>query len=466
MIDTLLEQDRFTILAFDNVIERPPLAEKDLGKATNRARWRAIEWLGGIDARGGTQMRPALESAARCLLASDSAGERILVLVTDGQVAGEDAVIKALRKSAGSTMPRIYTLGIDRAVNAGFLRKLADLGGGTCDLVESEDRLDAAMDHIHRAIGAPALTQLQLETVGGTLVADSLAPSRLPDLFVDRPVTIFGRFEGDVSSLRLAIKGLDASGNAWAHQVIAREQPADTLRSLWGRAKVRELEDRYAAGDTREPVALARQIVETSLATHVLSRFTAYVAVDRSEVVNQGGRQEHVIQPVEPADGWDMLAEAAPPSGTMFQACFRMGAPAGVKYRSMGSLLGRKLSKSARPAPKPRTTEDIVAEIRKLLKKVTDKRRLRLSSRRAQLVSLVQLLGELATLFGGQQHPAARDVEAILQDARHLLAEYRSGKKDALSADRLNPLFEKIGQALDSLDRPTGPQPERDRFWT
>ena len=43
MIDTLLEQDRFTILAFDNVIERPPLAEKDLSKATNRARWRAIE---------------------------------------------------------------------------------------------------------------------------------------------------------------------------------------------------------------------------------------------------------------------------------------------------------------------------------------------------------------------------------------------------------------------------------------
>ena len=71
-----------------------------------------------------------------------------------------------------------------------------------------------------------------------------------------------------------------------------------------------------------------------------------------------------------------------------------------------------------------------------------------------------------ATLVGRQQHPAARDVEAVLQDARHLLVEYRSGKKDALSADRLNPLFEKIGQALDSLDRPAGPQPERDRFWT
>ena len=33
-----------------------------------------------------------------------------------------------------------------------FSRRLADAGGGTCDLVESEDRLDAAMEHIQRGI--------------------------------------------------------------------------------------------------------------------------------------------------------------------------------------------------------------------------------------------------------------------------------------------------------------------------
>ena len=78
----------------------------------------------------------------------------------------------------------------------------------------------------------------------------------------------------------------------------------------------------------------------------------------------------------------------------------------------------------------------------------------------------MQLLEELATLVGRQQHSAYEDVGAVLQDARHLLAEYRAGKKDALSVNRLNPLVEKIGQALDGLDRPGGRQPERDRFWT
>ena len=78
----------------------------------------------------------------------------------------------------------------------------------------------------------------------------------------------------------------------------------------------------------------------------------------------------------------------------------------------------------------------------------------------------MQLLEELAMLLARRQHLAARDVEAVLEDARYLFVEHRSSKRGTLSADRLNPLVEKVSQALDSLNRPAGPQPERDRFWT
>ena len=82
-------------------------------------------------------------------------------------------------------------------------------------------------------------------------------------------------------------------------------RPAASLLNLWGRVKVRELEDRYAAGSASDPKALARQIVKISLESRVLSRFTAYVAVDRSEVVNQGGQQQKIVQPVEAPAGWE-----------------------------------------------------------------------------------------------------------------------------------------------------------------
>ena len=70
--------------------------------------------------------------------------DRILVLITDGQVGNEDAILKRLGKRAQGI--RIFTLGIDRAVNAAFLRRLADIGGGSSEVVESEERLDEVMD--------------------------------------------------------------------------------------------------------------------------------------------------------------------------------------------------------------------------------------------------------------------------------------------------------------------------------
>lgn len=145
MIDTLLDQDRFGVMAFDNVIEQPPKTKGTLVPGTNRDRWRTVEWLGGVDARGGTEMRSSLTEAAKLLKKKGrSEAEQILVIVTDGQVTGEDAILRKLSKNA----PRIFTVGIDRAVNAGFLRRLADIGRGSCELVESENRLDEAMDRV------------------------------------------------------------------------------------------------------------------------------------------------------------------------------------------------------------------------------------------------------------------------------------------------------------------------------
>ncbi len=70
----------------------------------------------------------------------------------------------------------MHTVGIDRAVNAGFLGRLAALGGGRCELVESEDRLDEAMDHIHRRIGTPVVTGLTLVPSGLSPVDGTVAP--------------------------------------------------------------------------------------------------------------------------------------------------------------------------------------------------------------------------------------------------------------------------------------------------
>ena len=157
---------------------------------------------------------------------------------------------------------RIFTLGIDRAVNAAFLRRLADLGGGTSEVVESEARLDEVMDVVHRHIGTPVLTGLEVHPAGLEVEAASLVPARLPDLFIGGPVLISGRYRGKPGAI--LVRGRDGTGEAWVMEVPARIELEAPLGPIWARGRVRDLEDRYAVGGDRG-LQLEREIVQTSL---------------------------------------------------------------------------------------------------------------------------------------------------------------------------------------------------------
>src|SRR5207253_1970609 len=74
MVDTLLEGDRFAVHAFDDSIESSP--GTGLVPATDRNRFRAVEFLAAIEARGGTMMAPPLMQAVAELAASGPGRDR------------------------------------------------------------------------------------------------------------------------------------------------------------------------------------------------------------------------------------------------------------------------------------------------------------------------------------------------------------------------------------------------------
>jgi Ca-activated chloride channel family protein len=272
----------------------------------------------------------------------------VLVLVTDGQVGNEDQILRLLAPRLGGV--RVYTVGVDTAVNEGFLKRLAGLGGGACELVESEDRLDAVMDRVHRRIGAPVLTDLELEPAGLDLDPASLAPRRLPALFAGSPLVVSGRFRGAAGGA-VTVRGRDAAGRPWSATVPATGGDASLLTATWARAHLRDLEDRYAS-DPAPDRELERRIVETSLRFGVLCRFTAFVAAD-VQVVNEGGVVHRVLQPVEAPAGWAMFEKVALAAANLPMARMSTGglqaagpftgrsaprSPAGPTGRSDGSL--------------------------------------------------------------------------------------------------------------------------------
>jgi Ca-activated chloride channel family protein len=369
IIDTLVDQDRFAALTFDTVVERPDGLPTGLAPATDRNRYRAVEHLSRTDSRGGTELLAPLREGLGLL--TDAGRDRVLVLVTDGQVGNEDQILRETH--AAATGVRVHTVGIDQAVNAGFLGRLAAAGRGRCELVESEDRLDAAMDRIHRRIGSPAVLDIAVDAGGVQVVPGTV--TGVGDLFPGVPLVVAGRYAGEPGALALA--GTTVDGRAWRVTPEVVRVGDGALAPLWARAYLRTLEDRYAVSP--EP-KLAEKIVATSLRHGVLCRFTAYVAVD-TRVVTDGAEPHRVVQPVEQPAGWAerersavpmMLAGmayplpasspympapsapmAAPPPGAMP----RMTASAGGFARPARA---RAFGEAAKPAPPAQATAEVL----------------------------------------------------------------------------------------------------------
>jgi Ca-activated chloride channel homolog len=298
MIDTLSGDDRVGILAFDNSIEHPGPAPA-IEPATDRHRWELLEWLATVEARGGTEIASALargfELAESAAAGPASAGrDRFIVLVTDGQVGNEDAVLRQLATSTRSA--RLFVVGIDTAVNDGLLGRLADATGGQVELVESEDRLDEVMERIQSRITAPAVTDLTLAGDGIEIVIESLVPARMPDLVAGVPLVVRGRYRGTAAG-HVHVSGRDANGEAWSAAATVAPEPVAGIGSLWARGRLRHLEDRLV---TEADDTLESRIVDLSTSFGVLCRFTALVAIDPNDPDRAvaDAPMRRIIQPV------------------------------------------------------------------------------------------------------------------------------------------------------------------------
>ncbi len=331
IIDTLTSADRFAALTFDHTVEAPPALGGELVEASDRNRFRAVEHLAGVDARGGTELLEPLLDALRLLPRGESAGtaarDRVIVLVTDGQVGNEDQILGEIGPQLDGA--RVHTVGIDTAVNAGFLGRLAAAGAGRCELVESEDRLDEAMQRIHHRIAAPLVRGVTLTTDNLNVIDGSLTPSPMPDLFPGVPLVVLGRYRaghaGLVGQATMRVTAVARDGSPWRADVTATGSDNHAATAVWARAHLRALEDRCVTDYMADRDQLQREIVAMSLRHQVLCRFTAWLAID-TQVVREGTTLHRVVQPVEAPAGWEMMSKSAP-MATLGAAAPGPGAP-------------------------------------------------------------------------------------------------------------------------------------------
>jgi Ca-activated chloride channel family protein len=166
----------------------------------------AYTWLGQQLARGGTALRPALAKVFD--QPHDPERHRLVVVLTDGQLADEEGVLQFLAQRLGEA--RLFIVGIGQKPKQETILRLAEYGRGTAAFARDAATLQAVVAELFAGVSSPVAWDLQLDWGDAQVVA--MEPSRLPDLYSGRPVTVFARVRGELpSDLRLDVSTMEGS---------------------------------------------------------------------------------------------------------------------------------------------------------------------------------------------------------------------------------------------------------------
>jgi Ca-activated chloride channel family protein len=271
--------DRFTIMRFSDYVSalsRTPL--KNTPENVNRG----IAFVDRMSGIGGTEM---LSGIRRALEGSVDPGRvRIVFFLTDGYIGNEAEILKAI-KEENQSQARLFSLGVGSSVNRYLLTSMARLGRGQAQIMRYDEDPGPFVERFYRMVRNPVLTDVQISW--GNLDVFDRTPGMIPDLFDTKPLLVHARY-GRARSGTITLGGRIGS-QTYSYRIpvdLPDQSQRPEVASLWAREKIGEWMD----VETRFPEKHKNEITKMALEHSLMSKYTAFVAVDR-EVISRKSTQ-------------------------------------------------------------------------------------------------------------------------------------------------------------------------------
>ncbi|HNV72056.1 MAG TPA: VWA domain-containing protein, partial [Candidatus Ozemobacteraceae bacterium] len=166
---------------------------------------------------------------------------RTMIIMTDGEVSNDDAILDYVRLNAGNT--RIFSFGIGAGASHYLVKGLARQSRGAAEFIFPGERIEPKVLRQFGRIDTPLIEEVAIDW-GGLSV--EMAPQPLPTIFSGEPVLIAARLstsEAGKGGLSLVLSG---KVNGKPHSWPVTTRPAAGSRNValtWARLAIRDLEE-------------------------------------------------------------------------------------------------------------------------------------------------------------------------------------------------------------------------------
>lgn len=264
-------KDRVWITHFESTFHDFNTAPVPARQVLADERFRRMEALG---ARGGTKLLPAATHVLEKIAAHSADRRTNVILITDGQVGNEEAVLRAFKPAAKVA---VHTFGIDTAVNDAFLKSLARQQRGGCWLQTPDDDIAGTVSALGDRLRRPVLSNLAIKGAWET------GDGNLPDLHAREVVTVAlrGKAKGPIK-----VTGCLPDGTAHSFVVDRGAVGSEAVKLLWAQKRITVLSE---AGQQQEAILLAKE-------HNLICEGAAFIAWDEQEQVPIA--EDEIVQPV------------------------------------------------------------------------------------------------------------------------------------------------------------------------
>jgi Ca-activated chloride channel family protein len=285
LLGTLDGADRLRLIAFGSGVS---VWRSAWTPATREHLAEAGRWVEGLAANGGTNIAGALDEAFQATSPADRLP--MVVFMTDGlpSVGEQNPERIAAAAEAARGRARVFAFGVGYDVNTLLLDGLGAAGRGSTQYVQPGQDVEQAIGLLATRIQLPVLTDLALADL--PVQISEVYPTRLPDLFADEELVIFGRYEGSTTDGRISVTGRRSGRTeryATAAEFAEHSAEDDFIPRLWAARKLGELTRTIRLeGATPE---LIEEVRSTALRYGLLSEYTSYLVLEPEAVVALDG---------------------------------------------------------------------------------------------------------------------------------------------------------------------------------